>query len=267
MLTSAQIGATFSAVPQSGSKSPTVPQSTSSSFVAELAAIQSVKDKSSTAPGAVAQSETAESDKAESIKSEFREWKAEYLQKGIGQDRRQQVQQFSAGFEQLIDKAVAQRAYDNPQAFLRSLSPSELEVLQHIHCLADSLAPSGLSKEGALNLLLAPGHSQDIDNDGFQMIGLGKTWQFPPVNAPESVKQAWKETTAQLSESDVMLLEGSLLPMSIGNNAYISPDANYKTIVQRVIEGAEIGKKFDKPWQYETREREIELLKTFLGKL
>lgn len=208
---------------------------------------------------------------ADEIKTQFRNWKQDYLKKGISEDRRQEVEKFSDGFEQIVDKAAANNGYDNPQAFLQSLSGSELETLQHIHCLAAPINPTGLSKEGALNLLLSPDKAQDIDNDGFQMVGLAKGWQFPPVNAPDNVKQAWKETTANMSESDVMLLQGSFLPLSIegasSNNAYISPDASYSDIVRKVIEGANLSSKYDQPWQVENRQKQISSLETFLSRL
>jgi hypothetical protein len=237
-----------------------------------FAAVLSAAESGASAVGSGPQSaEPHVVGQAERLKSDFRQWRAEFFQRGISNDRRQGVLQHSAEFEQLIDKAVAQNAYADPQAFLQSLSTDELKVVQEIHGLAESIVPAGLSEEGALNLLLSPDSSRDIDRDGFQMVGLGKKWQFPPVNAPESVKQAWKEATANMSESEVMLLQGSFLPFVIdgvtNNSAYISPDADYRDIVQKTIDHAEIAKRYDKPWQLETRDRQIEFLETLLSKL
>lgn len=208
---------------------------------------------------------------ADYLKADFRDWQEKYFQRGIGEDRRQQVRDHAASFERLIDQAAEQHAYDDPLAFLQSLSTAELETLQSIHCLAEAIVPTGLSEEGALNLLYSPGHLQDIDHDGFQSVGLARTWTFPPVNAPESVKQAWLEVTADLSEREAMLLEGSFLvltlPAHFGGSAYIGPDADYRQIVQQVLDGAEFGRRFDEPAQRATRDRQIELLSELLGKL
>ena len=207
--------------------------------------------------------------RAAEITTQFRSWKTEYFKTGISEDRRQEVEKYSAGFEQIVNKAVANNGYGNPQAFVQSLSASELETLQHIHCLADPIIPQGLSKEGALNLLLSPDKKQDIDNDGFQMCGLAKCWQFPPVNAPEYIKKAWKETTANMSGGDTLLLMGSFMPPpavdGTPGNAFISPDASYVDLIKERLDGARFSSKFDEPWQREYRKKEIQALELFLG--
>lgn len=211
--------------------------------------------------------------KADGIKADFRSWKSDYFTKGISQDRRQSVQKYSTSFEKLIDKAVSQKAYDNPKRFLQSLSGQELKTLQHMHSLAAPINPANLSEEGALNLLLSPGHAKDIDNDGFQMVGLAKTWTFPPVNAPDSVKQAWDKTTANMSESDIMKLQGSFLPFikvdgSDSKIAFIKPDADYSAIIQKVLDGAEFSKNYDNTSeQRENRAKQITALKLLLSNL
>jgi len=98
--------------------------------------------------------------RADEIKMQYRQWKADYLKElkkghGLSDERIQQVETYSPVFEQIIDKAVANNGYDDPQAFLQSLSASEREALAYIHHGWDApINPTELSKEGALNLLL-----------------------------------------------------------------------------------------------------------------
>ena len=158
---------------------------------------------------------------AETNKNDFKEWKADYFTKGIGDDRRIQVENNSASFEQIIDKAVATGGYYDPQKFVNNLSTEELAVLQHIHCLADPIKPQGLSKEGALNLLYSPDQSKDINNDGLSDIGLAKMWKYPPPNAPDAVKKAWKEATA--GRDDLLLMAPFLAAEA---NANMKPDGS-----------------------------------------
>lgn len=216
------------------------------------------------------------SDTAESVSSaadtriaDFRAWKTDYFKHGIGSDRRQEVTDSSAAFEAVVTKAAASNGFADPKTFLQSLSSSELGALQTIHCLAAPINVTSLSQEGATNLLLSPDKAQDIDHDGFEMVGTAKGWQFPPPDAPASVKQAWKDATANANDSDIMLLSGSFLPLSLGTgkSAYLGPDADYTNIVQRAIEGAKISSRSDEPAQHETRNKQLAQLQTFLDRL
>lgn len=206
--------------------------------------------------------------------AQFSLWKTNYFSKGISEERRTEVEDNATQFQQLLDKATSQGAYDDPQSFVASLSTTELATLQHIHGLADPITPSSLSKEGALNLLLSPNQSQDIDKDGFEMIGLGKKYQFPPPNAPENVKQAWSSTTRNMSESDILQLEISVMPMHIpannsklDNDAYIPADADYPALISQLLEGAKNNRKYDMPWQQDARNAQIAGLEKFLYNL
>lgn len=203
--------------------------------------------------------------------AQFRAWMEQYFKKGISDERHEQVEQYAGAFEQILTKAAQDNAEANPLAFVQNLSAGEREVLQHIHCLAKAILPTGLSEEGALNLLRSPGSAKDIDRDGFQMVGAAKTWTFPPPDAPVAVRRAWDETVAGLDDSQVMLLQGAFLPLTISGNAsgssYLGADADYGSLVRRVLDGAEAARGYDEPWQVETRNREIELLEEFLSHL
>lgn len=203
--------------------------------------------------------------------AEFRAWMAKYFQRGISDDRRQEVEHYAAQFEQLIQRAEQADAEAAPEEFLRGLSSDERAVLQHMHGLVDAIEPGKLSKEGAVNLLRSPGSARDIDRDGFQMVGKAKTWTFPPPDAPASVKQAWEDTTRGLSESDVFLLQGTFLPISVPGyespSAYQGAETDYLGFVRHALAAAEYGRAFDQPWQVETRNRQIVLLQDLISHL
>lgn len=110
-------------------------------------------------------------------------------------------QEFSA----ILARVSAGSVGSDPKAFLNSLSNDDRELLRKVHCLAEPIAVNSLDFEGAYNLLTAPGEAQDLNNDGFMNIGAARMWQYPPPNAPASVKQAWEEATAGVPESEKWL--------------------------------------------------------------
>ncbi|MDP3479343.1 MAG: hypothetical protein Q8R88_06200 [Desulfoprunum sp.] len=215
---------------------------------------------------------------AEKNKSNFESWKSTYLTKGISKDHRAEVTEVSDLFKQVIDKAAASGGYDDPQTFINNLSPAELDALQHIHCLADPIIPQELSKEGALNLLYSPDQAKDINNDGILSTGLAAGWSYPPPNAPEAVKNAWKEATAGLSDMEVAMKMGPFMTAELSanfkpdgsgfyfpgepghRNIYAEPNFSYTKQVEDCLE---MINKF-KPSNYE---EEKVLLQSFLGSL
>lgn len=114
-------------------------------------------------------------------------------------------------FQALLSEAQSELASDgcSAQSILQQMSDDELALLQKANCLVERIGVSGLSEEGAANLLAQPDFSDrvDLNNDGIVEVGIGKSIVFPPVNAPDHVKAAWKEATAGMSEKDTMLLQ------------------------------------------------------------
>lgn len=113
--------------------------------------------------------------------------------------------QESADFAALLGDA--QQAMDDGKSakqVLKGMSQEELTLVQRASSLADPINVSGLSKEGATNLLAQPDYSDhvDLDNDGIVEVGKARTVTFPPVNAPQHVKDAWDEATEGMSEFD-----------------------------------------------------------------
>lgn len=203
------------------------------------------------------------------LTTDFQEWRTEYGAK-VFADRQQAVDSQSSPYLAILSKAADQNGLSDPKAFLKSLSPQELHTLQTIHCLADPIDPDGLTEEGAQNLILPPNQAEDVDRDGFNMVGLAKTWQFPPTNAPDSVKQAWKTATKDLNGNDLMLMT-SFMPLVIpgmtNGSAYLPEDTDYSALTAKTIEGLEYAKRFDQPWQRPVRENQIALLQKFQAAL
>ena len=199
------------------------------------------------------------------LTADFQEWRAGYEPR-VFADRQQAVESQSSTYLSVLEKAAAQNGLSDPKAFLKSLSPQERHALQTIHSLADPIDPGGLTEEGAQNLILPPNRAEDVDRDGFNMVGLAKMWQFPPNNAPDSVKEAWKTATKDLNGNDLLLMT-SFMPLVIpgvnNGSAYIPEDADYGAMTARTIEGLEYAKRFDKEWQRPVRENQIALLQKF----
>lgn len=114
-------------------------------------------------------------------------------------------------FQALLNEAQQEMDGEDLSAkeVLQQMSSDELDLLRRANSLADGISVEKLSEEGAINLLHQPDFSDrvDLDNDGIVEVGVGKNITFPPVNAPDHVKEAWAEATEGMSESDVMMLQ------------------------------------------------------------
>ncbi len=115
-----------------------------------------------------------------------------------------------ADFSAILQKASASQS--SAKDFLNSLSAQELTLIQKANSLADNIYVNDLSTEGAQNLLSQPDGSDrvDLNNDGIVEVGAGRTIQFPPVNAPQHVKDAWLKSIEGMDEGEVMMLQLSL---------------------------------------------------------
>ena len=133
-----------------------------------------------------------------------------------------------SGFADILRQANEQN--ESAKDFLRSLSPDELRLVQRANSIADPIQIDSLSTEGAENLLSQPDGSDlvDLNNDGIIEVGAAKTFRFPPVNAPASVKAAWEKATAGLSELDKSRLELTMHDLVYGLNSGI-PGTEQKT--------------------------------------
>ncbi|GFK93351.1 hypothetical protein NNJEOMEG_01183 [Fundidesulfovibrio magnetotacticus] len=244
----------------------------SSSIISGYCQQRSVSDGASFAQALAGAGENPAASGASERIAEFERWQRSYLTRGISEDHRRDVEASADTYRRVLGKAAAQGGYDDPQAFLQGLTKAELAAVQHIHCLADPIDPTGLDKEGALNLLYAPDQTRDIDRDGFQSVGKAKTWRFPPPDAPASVKRAWDAATAGMGEKDTLLLQGAFLgltlPAATGQgSAYLGANADYAGLTRGILDAARREAVLAPAWQQASRAVEIGGLERFLAHL
>lgn len=168
--------------------------------------------------------------------------------------RYEQVMGSSDAFLGIVEKAVVEDGYADPLAFVQGLSLGGLETLKAMHSTGD-LDPATMTEEGALNLILPFNERQDIDNDGFVEKGHGVGWTFPPVNAPQSVHDAWEKTTEGMSEGDRLMAQAMFMPVMLrrdeatgrvselerseSNNVYARADFSYDRMASLRLESIE----------------------------
>jgi hypothetical protein len=85
--------------------------------------------------------------------------------------------------------------------FIKSLDSQSLTILQGSTWRGKDLDLGSLSEEQAENLLLQPGEGIDSNNDGIVETVDGNQRMFPPLNAPQAVKDAWT-SVAQFDPED-----------------------------------------------------------------
>ena len=203
--------------------------------------------------------------------SDFQAWTQTYVTNpSISTERREQVLAQAQKYETILNKASASHS-SSAKAFLKSLSPEELETIQHIQCLADPIKPDGLSEEGASNLLRAPDQAEDLDHDGYMSVGLALMWTFPPHNAPAEVRQAWDDACAGLDGGERLLMMTMFMPIAIPGNrsgsAYLDENTSYSDLVGKVLDMFEQSARNSVSSQQDLLDKRIAFLKTFLEKL
>lgn len=160
----------------------------------------------------------------------------------ISPDRREQVRAQPRKYEAILDKASASHS-SSAKAFLKSLSPEELETLQHIQCLADPIKPDGLSEEGASNL----------------------------QRAPTEVRQAWDNACAGLDGGEQLSMMTMFMAIAIpGNqsgNAYLDEKTSYSDLVGKILDKFEQSARNSDSSRQDLLDKKIAFLKTFLEKL
>jgi hypothetical protein len=130
-------------------------------------------------------------------------------------------------FSALMVQAHDAGAYAAPQAYLSSLSSDELETIQHVHHLAQPINVSGLSEEGALNLLLPPPAQVDSNHDGLTQSGIGYSIRFPDSNTPSAVADAWEQVTAGMSSTERMMSEFHMVADILVANIHVDENGRF----------------------------------------
>lgn len=106
---------------------------------------------------------------------------------------------------------------------LKSMSNQDKELIRRYRSLADSIENiDQLSDEGASNLLRQYGNEVDLNNDAIVDVGKAKNFIFPPVNSSQKVKDAWNETTKDMSPKEKMLAELPFLITPISANLKVN---------------------------------------------
>lgn len=118
------------------------------------------------------------------------------VRRGVGEEDQ-------AHYAQILHRAYAGSGMSDPVAFLQSLTPAELAVIQRNHSLAEPIEPAGLSREGATNLLLPEGWRVDLDRNDLIEVGKARLMQFPPLDAPAEFKDAWLASTQGMDDMEI----------------------------------------------------------------
>lgn len=171
-------------------------------------------------------------------------------------------------FAALLDKAYANKALDDPQAYLKTLNAGEMEQLRVQHGLADDIQVEGLSREGASNLLLPRGFNVDLNGDGLFETGLARSAGFPPRDAPDGLKNAWFEATEKMDAGEVMtytlMMHTAVYGFHIdGATPQVKPDdqmATYIDFVDNHLAAIKQSHGYMAPGQYEREKSFFERL-------
>lgn len=156
----------------------------------------------------------------------------------VAHEKRQQVEQFSPrAYKQLKIRGISESDIDRFQTlvheardhahakdYLQSLPQSDRELIKRANSYGIALSAGHietLSEEGARNLLVAPDYRSFVDynNDGIVEHGAGKTFSFPPPNAPDAVKDAWDTVSEDMSFSEKMRFTGLFMVLGAEANA------------------------------------------------
>lgn len=163
-----------------------------------------------------------------------------------------------AAVNAIRDSGSASVASGGAKSFLASLSAQDLTLLQQAGGLAEGINVASLSEEGAANLLLTNDNRVDLNNDGIVEVGAARLITFPPVNAPQSVKDAWEAATAGMSDKDQMSLTGWVaLPMTFGATMpgysgegpqlgdMAAAGFDWNDLIARLLDGIEAGRPYN----------------------
>lgn len=120
---------------------------------------------------------------------------------------------------------------DDAKAFLKSLSADERDLVKRANSYGYELNDAHIdmmTEEGARNMLVEPDPRAfvDFNNDGIVDRGIGKTFVFPPPNAPDAIKDAWDKTTQGMTPEEKLMATSAFLVQQLMAN--IKHDAQGK---------------------------------------
>lgn len=137
------------------------------------------------------------------------------------------AEDLKSDYGKILSDAYRSGGYATPGKFLKGLSTEELQTIQQVQHLADSIDLGGLSDEASLNLLLPPDAQVDANHDGLTAVGAGYSLRFPDSNTPKEVKEAWEKATQGMPEMERMIYELQMTFPLITANIHTDEDGNY----------------------------------------
>jgi hypothetical protein len=156
----------------------------------------------------------------------------------IAYEKRQQVEPFSARAYKLLKIRGASesdidrfqthvheaRSHISAKEYLQSLSQTDRDLIKRSNSYGIALSSKHIetmSEEGARNLLVEPDRRAFVDynNDGIVEHGAGKTFLFPPPNAPEEIKTLWDDVSEDMSFQEKMRFTGLFMVLNAEANA------------------------------------------------
>jgi len=124
--------------------------------------------------------------------------------------------------------------HNNANEFLSNLSIEDRDLVKKANSYGRSLTDNeigSMTEEGARNMLVNQDYRAyvDFNNDGVVDKGIGKSFSFPPPNAPEDVKNAWDKTLESLPAEDRLMASSIFMVQSL--------QANFQTDSQGKVVG------------------------------
>jgi len=182
-----------------------------------------------------------------------------------------------ADYEHMLSEfTAANNQGQDPVDFLRNLSKEGLDLLTKVHSFPAGMRVNieSMSKEEAINFIVPDSAQVDLNNDGLIGSANGsKSFRFPPVNAPQDVKDAWNEAMDGLPEKDQLLAQGMFMVLHVqanitydtaGNpvgirepgdpeyrNPFAAQNFSYSDMVDKMLDQLEAYKSYDSPERYE----------------
>lgn len=135
-------------------------------------------------------------------------------------------------YTEIVVDASKNNGFSNAKGYVAALSADDQAVLMRINSLAMLSGVTDTNEEGALNLLLPDSEHVDINNDSLVNIGKATLFKFPPLNAPDAVKQAWEEATKHLNGGDAMMAQAMFFTEMISANIQLDSRGNATSITQ-----------------------------------
>lgn len=117
-----------------------------------------------------------------------------------------------------------QESGKDAKSYLKSLSFNQRDLVKRATSYGTRFTDVEIdswSDEGAENMLRDQDwrFAIDLNNDGMVDHGAAKTFVFPPVGAPDEVKDAWEKMSESMTEQERLLFPFRFMPMNIENQA------------------------------------------------